>query len=1026
MTFEEFMAGKGKQPVGNTGPLLALPQLAVQPQQVVQPVQSKKSGGLLANIGNALSSFGKFAFTSFNQMNEAKFGKPNPQTGKIDTTNSLYGKTVVPAAGMAHDVIRGTARALTEAPLTISDFLAGSTGVKSEPIQPGTGPVDKFLFGDKPMSSVQSRLPAQVATYGPLLESKGVPKGAVKPLVGGVMIAGLAFDAIIPGVDDILINGVKNLVKKGLEKVAPELATKLAEKEAIKYAEKAIAKELKNTGEKLTKEEITVQAEKLIAERSAKVTAGEVGGVTLAKTEKYASNINLNRLNISPEAKTTLQDTVKSIEENLKAVKGAPITHDEVSKLVEVVQSLKTSVPRSQTLTWEARVTKLRKEVGALAEGRGLTSDFIKKVEVLHSQLADSGRRLNILGYGADPSLNTIKEDLVAEMTKMGVSLEDMLKAGKNVDFGNPKQVSDFYRKFVKPTFLEKIDEYRYINLLSSPKTHITNMFSNLQQATIVSPLTKLFSGAIDSVGSKITTKEQQHFIAEVPAYYRGLYNSIGTSWDSAVQVFKGEKFFGRPDLARLPSGSLVSKVGGAIPRALEASDAFFQGIIKSGEKEAIIEKLAQQGKKMSEAKIDALATERAQYFVFRKAVDPTNKTDQGVALSIIDNITAGLQKFRKPWVMKDGTTIPNPIGWFVPFIQTPMNIFKQGFEYSPLGFTTLWKAGDKTEQLSKAFIGSTVMATTAWVLSQTDSTWAAPTSEADKAIFYASGRQPYSIKLGNQWVSYSRLGVLSYPMALAGSLKYYYEQDPKAIDENGWEKLGKSLGGMAKFFSDQSYVQGVGNLFKSVQGGGDFFKNASTVGTNFVQQLVPLSSLQGFVNRVIDPIYRNPSTPMEKVQSGILGLSQFLPAYTGPAGEPSERKNSLFNNLSPVGVTPNNPDYDTQFKFTQEYRQFQNIQSQINKAVKERDATKVIKLKKDNMGLLKLGNSLSGYQNSITALQNKIDTITADKLLSEEQKTKQTATLNAQIKKQQEALQLQYLKLKGKGSKGPALISPL
>lgn len=1025
-SFDEFLAGN-KKPLASSSPFFA-PQLSSSSQSTTgsapKPAQqsTKTSSGLFQNITKALSSFGSFAVSSFNKMNEAKFGKADETTGKINTTGSLYGKTVEPALGLAKSAGQGMARLPSQAFLTASEALGGP---RTE--FPGaTTPVTKAIFGEAPIKSAQASTEEMV----PTVQKYGVPT-KFAPFVAGSIVTADMLTNIAPGVDDML----KGVLKKGVKKLAPKLAESLAKKEAIKFAEKAIKMEVEKAGLKISKKELTEQAEKVVAERIAGIGGKATTGKPFVEPGvKYADNINLNKLNISDEAKGVLRETVDSIKTDVKGIKGAPITHKEVLNLARVVEPLKKTVKRGETLSWEARLTKLRQAVAAGAQGEGLTADFIENVKALQSQAADAGRRLNIFSAGADPSLNTLKEDLVKELVSLGHDTDAILKAAKGYDLTNPKQVSEFYRKFVKPTFLEKMDEYRYINLLSSPKTHIVNAISNLSQAGIVSPLTKLYSGFISeaaqrlpgSIKGKLGIEAQQKFISEVPAYYRGLYDSMGDSLADAVEVFKGNKFIGRPDLNRLPTGSTASKAFGFIPRALEASDVFFQGIIKGGETAALIEKKTKMGKKISEAgmkQIEREASEKAQYFVFRKALDPKNKTGQGNLLSVIDYFTSGVQSLRKP-IELQGKTLPNPLGWFVPFIQTPMNIFKQGIEYSPAGFANIAMGGvvDKTEALSKAMIGSTVMAGTAYVLSQTDSTWAAPTGEKEKEIFYASGRQPYSIKLGNQWVSYSKLGVLSYPMAVAGALKYHYEQDPKATDRGDAEKLAKSLGGMAEFFSSQSYMQGLGNALKAAQGDETALKELAV---NAPSQLIPLESLLGFVARIIDPVYRKPGNMIESVQKDLPFVSRGVDPYTGPAGEVSERKNVLTNSLLPVGVTPNDPGYDVLYKFNQEYKQYQNVQTQINTLTKQRDVAGVAKLRKENADLLKLGGSLSTFQNSLNALQKKRDTIMSDKILTEVQKKSQVEKINAQIKKQQSLLEKQYSKLKGISKPKSNLVSP-
>jgi len=246
--------------------------------------------------------------------------------------------------------------------------------------------------------------------------------------------------------------------------------------------------------------------------------------------------------------------------------------------------------------------------------------------------------------------------------------------------------------------------------------------------------------------------------------------------------------------------------------------------------------------------KIARDAEENASYYTFRQIIDPSNKTGQGKLLSLIDKLTQTVYGLRR---------IPG-VGWFIPFVQTPMNILKQGIEYSPLGITTLPGAANKTEQLAKSMVGSSVLLGASWLAMNGRTTWATPTSPKEKEAFYASGRQPYSIKIGDNWVSYSKLGPLAYPIAMATAFQWFLKENPKAMTDSNFEKSVKAFSGIAKFFSDQSYVEGISDLVNAIRNteGG-----VSSALTNIPSQFIPLSSLQRWVSQLIDPIYRKPES---------------------------------------------------------------------------------------------------------------------------------------------------------------------
>ena len=150
-------------------------------------------------------------------------------------------------------------------------------------------------------------------------------------------------------------------------------------------------------------------------------------------------------------------------------------------------------------------------------------------------------------------------------------------------------------------------------------------------------------------------------------------------------------------------------------------------------------------------------------------------------------------------------------------------------------------------------------------------------------------------------------MGALAYPIALAAAWKEY-STDPRY--ENLGGRLGAAMAGYAKFFGDQSYVQGLTDLTKNLEGNVKSF--AQDTPANFARQLVPLDALQGWVNTMFDPKVRVATSPFERLESGIPGLSQNLTERSTPLGETATRvapAQNLFN-LTPIktSVEPTDP----------------------------------------------------------------------------------------------------------------------
>jgi hypothetical protein len=624
--------------------------------------------------------------------------------------------------------------------------------------------------------------------------------------------------------------------------------------------------------------------------------ADEIAKAPKSAAELSKKAINLARLNIAPEAKQLVEKTAQEIAPILAKIKGSTLKNEEVIEAAASSEILRKATSREATLASEAALLKTRQHLGALAQGK-VTTEFVDTLRVVSSEATRRGRELQALGIGADPGLNTIQSRLVKQLVDIGNKTEDIVKAAEGVDFTDAKQVTAFYRSFVKPTLSEVIDEYRYINLLSSPRTHIVNAFSNILQATTLRPAVRLVSGVIDPIASRLSGKQQEYFVRQVPAYYRGMLSSFGEATTDALKAFRGQSVIERPDLSRIPTGSKVLAPFQAIPRLLEATDVFFRKVITGGEREALAAKYKARGIARNEAEIVKEATAQAEELVFRKAIDPSNASGQGALLSRIDSLTNAIYRLRD---------VPG-VKWFVPFVQTPMNILKQGIEYSPAGLATLPRNQRKIEQLSKAAVGSTIFAAAGMMALDGRSTWAAPTAEKDRQAFYDAGLQPYALKIGGKWLSYSKLGPLAYPIAMAAAIHYYSKENPKAVTDTASQKATKALTGIAEFFSDQSYVQGIGDIIDVARGD----ETATTRAfANIPNQLIPLASLQRWVATMIDPVYRKADRQLsvdaliQNLKKGIPGLSKTLEPYERSNGKPSERQLPIGNSFSPVTVS--------------------------------------------------------------------------------------------------------------------------
>jgi len=644
---------------------------------------------------------------------------------------------------------------------------------------------------------------------------------------------------------------------------------------------------------------------------------------------------NLSRLELPIKGKKI----ISKVEES---VKPTIISNKEVIKEAELAKGSVNPISDEQMKRVIANQLKNRQEVVSAtraymkAKGSGasekelatLMSDIVDRSRVSRQGGTMAGRLLQAQNIIADESATPMQK-ILALLDNAGIDKKTYMKDAVKVDWNDGAGVVNFYRKYVPPKFGEILTEIRYTNMLSSPWTHISNFATNLLQSGLIAPVEKTITGTI----GKIAGKEGASPLAGA-RYMKGYLKSLPQAWKKFKNVTLGREVAIKPDMERIPvAGKGLLSLYTTPLKALEAGDQFFRELVGGGVTSEL------KGSKLSVAEIGKKGAQEADYRLFRQAFDPEGKLGQGYLLRVWDKWNTAIDGLRK---------VPGG-NWIVPFLRTPTNILKQGVEYSPLGLGTIPGSANKIEQLSKAIIGTSVFAGLYSLLKPEDITWGLPTNAKERDAFYASGRQPYAVKVGNNWYSYQRLGPISYPIAMVAALKEAEKRNP---DKNTMENVGNAMGGFMQFFADQSYVKQLGDFIDAVQTSSTskFSSGLKAEAANVISQLVPYKSFLGWIDRMVDPVYRKAKTFGEKIKSGIPGLSQTLKPYTDENGQPSKRDFPFLNAVSPIKVSQEKStqiDYntlvDTNVKKQVEKRVDQSLLDSGQTEIKTEDSYKYI-----------------------------------------------------------------------------------
>lgn len=614
-----------------------------------------------------------------------------------------------------------------------------------------------------------------------------------------------------------------------------------------------------------------------------------------------------------------------------KKLVGESLSHDEIIKRSEAVSDeIVKTIGRAKTEELGAAQLRIRRNIAQLADEGKVTPELLANLKADASFARSTAQLLGQRAIDAEPNSiagkNMVK--YIKEVSKIADDIASVYAKAKGVDFNNPEQAATFYREFIKPTAGDWVDRIRYSSMLSSPNTFINNFSSNLQGTGLLAPVEKTITGVYDAMASAITGKQRTAFAGEGVEFAKGYASKLSESLKSFSDAMKGgskqQEMFDVPLTKAGTAGRNVENALAFFPRLQQATDELFSTLTRGGLERTEKYRVAKGGIAKTTKQLD-LETKR-------RLFNQPFGSDQSYLLNAIEFI---------PTKVMEATQSKNPyIKWtskfIFPFVRIPTNVFKAGIEYSPLGISTLPGAGNKMEQLSKATMGSAV-ALGAWSLAQADRlTFAEPTSEKQRDAFKAAGLQPYSVKIGDKWINYTKLHpMIGFNMALASAVKE--QSDRQTISDDQYDTVMGVASKWLTYFANQSYVKQMGDFMSLAKG------NESAIGnflTNSPQQLIPYRAFMGWLARAFDPYERKIDPDGSKLDKSLQSIMMSIPGMRNQLmprvdsqGQPIAQQNRFLNLVAPAKVTNEVPAEKEKYVAMRQ----KNIDTAKEKAFKEK-----------------------------------------------------------------------------------------
>lgn len=644
--------------------------------------------------------------------------------------------------------------------------------------------------------------------------------------------------------------------------------------------------------------------------------------VNTSKLKVGGGEYNTKRFNVDPKLDVAIRDVAQRAEPQISANRGG--TKSLQQSLDEARQiSLEDATKGSSKYAGDALVVAqsgwiktLTEEIDQLRTTAPKSPELKIKQEQLDNLIINSlgktstqaGRTLKAHQYLAQAMSGDAQTQLKRVIAKNPERWPDAKKVADMLNRFDPNDkvgMIKFLQEVEKTTPLSALESIWYNNVLSNTSTHLANLIGNAGR-TLWHLSTKPFRVATDVGVSKFTGQPRQEFINEVLPEYNGAVVGLRQGVRKAILAFQSGLRQSDIENLNVPEKALKGRVGSALSvpsRALVAGDELFRSmnetmeIYRSATSTAIKEGL--KGEALN-ARVAELIDNPTPDMLKSARKLGEDLLFQNVSKEL--RAVGGLRDMFKIDIPKIGTV--RPMRFVIPFIQVPLNVAKFGFEASPIGIGATALKGKtipRTEfnrRMASGVLGTAITVALASLFVEDKLTGRQPKNQKEADAFYAQGKLPYAVRIGDTWVQYNRL-----PEPFASqltNLAVLYDEFRDNPDASLSQKAGAYTTGMIRGLADRTFLTGIGDLMNAIE-------DPERYGKNFLQNIatgfIPASSLTAATARAVDPVVRDPQNLSEAVQAKIPGLSQNVTPRDSSfePGGVAVRKTPAIQNFLPI-----------------------------------------------------------------------------------------------------------------------------
>lgn len=248
-----------------------------------------------------------------------------------------------------------------------------------------------------------------------------------------------------------------------------------------------------------------------------------------------------------------------------------------------------------------------------------------------------------------------------------------------------------------------------------------------------------------------------------------------------------------------------------------------------------------------------------------------------------------------------------------LPFVRTPYNILRQSAQRAgPIGLFTKTLREDiaaggarRAEALGRMGTGSAIGVSALGYAMSGNITGGRPKGPDGRLVPMPEGWQPYSIKVGNRYISYQGLEPLSTMLGTIADMVQLSEH----VSEDERNGLGAAIvAGITSNLSNKAYLQGITQLIDVIDSDDPNKVEA------FIRQRAAsyVPAVVGQAAREADPLTRQAWDLKEQMMLRIPGLSDKVPPMYNLLGKPVEHTKGTFM-VNPFSFSDSTPGHVTE-----------------------------------------------------------------------------------------------------------------